>query len=317
MTILLIVTLAVVCVAIWGCGKIGKLADDKSGGGMPGGDVAGDTAGDTDDPAARDDNADDTAPGADERSGASEEEPQDTYARFSALYYYEEELLDRYLRYEAAHPELAPEEVVWRVDVDTDKPFYEDVVEITDVHSEQTLVNKHFKFPDDFEPWELVRIDGEYRVTPATKAAYESMRADATAAGMSVRAASAYRSIEYQVNLYARYMNEDPNNADNYSARPAFSEHHTGRTVDLVGPSGTLRGFTGTQEAEWVRENAWNYGFIVRYTPENEDVTGYESEPWHVTYIGKDAAALMREEGIGSLEEYVAKYVRHTPPAQQ
>ena len=115
--------------------------------------------------------------------------------------------------------------------------------------------------------------------------------------------------------MYARYLREDPDHADDYSARAGFSEHHTGRTVDLIGPNGTLRGFTGTKEADWVRENAWNYGFILRYTPENEAITGYESEPWHITYVGKEAAARMHTQGIGSLEEYVAKYVLHRPLA--
>lgn len=235
-------------------------------------------------------------------------------ARFAGLYYYEEERQDRYLRYEAAHPEFSPDEVVWQVNADLDKPFYEDPSEITDVDSEQALVNKHFYLPADFTPAALVTLDGDYRVTPATKEAYGRLAADATAAGCAIRVGSAYRSIDYQVNLYARYLSEDPGNADNYSARPGFSEHHTGRAVDLIGPAGTLRGFVGTKEAEWVRENAWKYGFIVRYTQENEAITGYESEPWHITYIGEEAAARMREYGISSLEEYVVKYVLHRPP---
>jgi D-alanyl-D-alanine carboxypeptidase len=289
--VFLFVAAAVVCAVIWGSRAIGGFIGDE------GADDIYDSASDVSDASARD-----------------KTPPPSPNARFSELYFYEEERLNRYLEYEAAHPELSPDEVVWRVDVDIDKPFYEDPVEITDTDSEQTLVNKHFKFSDDFVPAELVNADGDYRVTPATKDAYERLRNDAGDAGYSVRAASAYRSIEYQVNLYARYMNDDPANADNYSARPGFSEHHTGRTIDLVGPSGTLRGFVGTKEAAWVRENAWKYGFIVRYTVENEAVTGYESEPWHITYIGVEAAALMRENNIGSLEEYVAKYVLHTPP---
>jgi D-alanyl-D-alanine carboxypeptidase len=253
----------------------------------------------------------------DEVKTDADDTPPDPNARFSNLYFYEEARLDRYLAYETMHPELSPDEVVWRVDVDIDKPFYEDTVEITDTDSEQALVNKHFKFPDGFAPAELVNAEGDYRVTPATKDAYERLRNDAEAAGCSVRIGSAYRSGEYQVNLYARYKNEDPANADNYSARPGFSEHQTGRTIDLIGPSGTLRGFVGTKEAEWVRENARKYGFIVRYTVENEEVTGYESEPWHITYIGAEAAALMHENDIGSLEEYAAKYVLHTPTARK
>jgi D-alanyl-D-alanine carboxypeptidase len=300
--IFLLVTAAVVCALVWGGRAIVGLIRDGDAEdaleSVP--DIS-----DISDTSVREDAAEET-----------EEEilPTDPNARFSELYFYDEARQDRYIAYEDAHPELSPADVVWRVDVDIDKPFYEDTVEITDTDSEQALVNKHFKFPDDFVPAELVSVDGDYRVTPATKDAYERLRADAAAAGYSVRAASAYRSIEYQVNLYARYMNEDPGNADNYSARPGFSEHHTGRTIDLVGPSGTLRGFVGTNEAEWVRENAWKYGFIVRYTLENEAVTGYESEPWHITYIGDEAATLMHENDIGSLEEYVAKYVLHTPP---
>jgi D-alanyl-D-alanine carboxypeptidase len=291
MALFLIVAAAIVCAAIWGGKGIGENLFHKEKFKEVDPDAS-----------------------ARESEAAGEDASPSEYARFSELYYYEEERLDRYLNYEAAHPELSPEEVVWRVDVDIDKAFYEDAVEIGDAHAEQALVSKHFKLPDDFEPAELAKIDGGCLVTPATKEAYERLRADAEAAGHAIRAASAYRSIDYQANLYARYLKEDPNNADNYSARPGHSEHHTGRAIDLVGPSGTLRGFAGTKEAERVRENAWQYGFIVRYTPENEEITGYESEPWHITYIGRKAAALMRENGIGSLEEYVAKYVLHLPP---
>jgi D-alanyl-D-alanine carboxypeptidase len=63
-----------------------------------------------------------------------------------------------------------------------------------------------------------------------------------------------------------------------------------------------------------VRENAHLYGFIVRFTEENADVTGYESEAWHITYVGKEAAETMRENNIGSLEEYAVKYMEHSPP---
>ncbi|MDR2131882.1 MAG: M15 family metallopeptidase [Clostridiales Family XIII bacterium] len=302
----LIVTAAVVCAitaaivfaAIWGVRAIGARMERASGGANAEADAS------------------ENPPRGEEATETEAGAPPSEHAHFLDLYYCEEDRLERYLDYEAAHPELSPEEVVWRVDVDIDKPFYENAVELEleCARSEQALVSKRFKLPDDFEPAELAQIDGDYRVTPATKEAYERLREGAKAAGHSIRAASAYRTIEYQKNLYARYLNEDPNNADNYSARPGFSEHHTGRAIDLVGPSGTLRGFVGTKEAEWVRENAWNYGFIVRYTPENEEITGYESEPWHITYIGREAAALMRENGIGSLEEYVAKYVLHLPP---
>jgi D-alanyl-D-alanine carboxypeptidase len=235
------------------------------------------------------------------------------FARFGELYYYENDKLDRYLTYEAEHSEFSADEVVWRVNSGLDKPFYTDVKVIEDVYGLPTLVNKYNKFPDDFEPAELVQIEGGYHVTPDTKRAYEGMSSEASQQGLKLRAGSAYRTIEYQTNLYARYKNEDGEaGADAYSSRPGHSEHHTGRTIDLVGTAGTLKSFVGTAEAEWVAENAHKYGVIVRYTADNEDVTGYMAEPWHITYVGNEAANTMREENIGSLEEYMVKYVYHS-----
>jgi D-alanyl-D-alanine carboxypeptidase len=234
-------------------------------------------------------------------------------SRFSELYYYEEDKLDRYLAYEAAHAEMAPDEVVWRVNARLDRPFYTDISIIEDVDALPVLVNKHYRFPEGYAPEELADIGG-CTVTPETRDAFEALKSAAEAAGHRIRAGSAYRSIEYQANLYNRYKNEDGEaGADTYSSRPGHSEHHTGRTVDLIGPAGTLRGFVGTEEAAWVAENAYKYGFIVRYTDENADVTGYMGEPWHITFVGRDAAELMREEGIGSLEEYSVKYMEHRP----
>jgi D-alanyl-D-alanine carboxypeptidase len=248
--------------------------------------------------------------GAQEAGGGPGEGMDDPYRAF---YYFEEERLPRYRAYAAAHPDMPPDQVAWRVGADLDKPFYSDVAVIEDF-SPPLLINKHRRLPDAYEPQNLVNTSSGYQMTAETKAAYEAMRDAAGAAGHRISAASAYRSIEYQKGLYNRYVtNEGKENADTYSARAGHSEHHTGLTVDLVGSGGTLDAFTGTPEAAWVAENAWNYGFIVRYTEENQDATGYMPEPWHITWVGAEIAGRMRAEGIGSLEEYVLKYVRHRP----
>jgi D-alanyl-D-alanine carboxypeptidase len=245
------------------------------------------------------------------QAGADDDRPE--AAPFKGFYYYESDKLDRYVAYAAGHSGLSAGDVVWRVNTKLDKPFYTDIEIIEDVYSLPVLVNKYYRLPDDFAPKEFAKIGGGYRVTPETAAAYESMEADAAAEGLGLRPGSAYRTIEYQVNLYARYKNEDGEAAaDTYSSRPGHSEHHTGRTIDLVGPSGTLKGFGGTGEADWVAENAYKYGFIVRYTAENEDITGYMPEPWHITYVGTEAADTMKKENIRSLEEYMVKYVYHS-----
>jgi D-alanyl-D-alanine carboxypeptidase len=232
---------------------------------------------------------------------------------FAASYCYEAERQGRYETYAASHAGLTPNEVVWRVDAELDRIAYTNIVTVTDF-TPPVLLNKRRKLPDDYVPQNLVNTSSGQQMTQETKAAYEAMRDDAGAAGRRISASSAYKSIEYQKGVYNKYVIEYGREAaDSFSARAGHSEHHLGTAVDLVGIAETTDAFAGTPEAEWVTENAWKYGFIVRYTSENQDVTGYTPEPWHITWVGADAATTMREHGIRSLEEYVVKYVTHKP----
>jgi D-alanyl-D-alanine carboxypeptidase len=238
-------------------------------------------------------------------------------ANFSGFYYYEEDRRDRYADYAARHPQLTAEEVVWRVGADIDLPFYTNISEINDVYANPLLVNKYNRLPEDYTPGDIINTSFGHQMTSDTKAAYESMRDAAGKEGFHISAFSAYRSIEYQKGLYnRRLLEKDISEVDSLCARGGHSEHHTGRAVDIVGPGGTTENFAGTPEAEWLKNNASRFGFIVRYTDENSDVTGYQAAPWHVTYVGVNIAEKMRAEGIESLEEYVVKFVNHTPPEQ-
>ena len=241
----------------------------------------------------------------------------ETKTGIEALYYYEPENQARYEAYQALHPELAQEDVVWMVNVHLDEEPYTNmqVISESDENNEVLLVNKHYCYRDEFEPAQLVETQNGKLVTPNTKTAYEKMLADAKAEGITgISAASTYRSIDFQVGLYNRYVEQDGvEAADTYSSRPASSEHHTGRTIDLMGPDGTLESFETTEACTWVHQNAYKYGFIVRYQKGCEDITGYKEEPWHITYIGVEASTTVHNEGIQTLEEYYAKYVQHQP----
>ena len=156
-------------------------------------------------------------------------------------------------------------------------------------------------------------MDGQ-SITPATADAYKRMKADAAAQGLSILAASTYRSVEYQQNLYNSYLNSDPREVvDTYSARAGYSEHHTGMAIDFIGSFGSLNDFENTPEYPWVRDNCHRYGFIIRYTTANQWITGYKNEPWHLRYIGVDAATDMKVKGVSSFEEYRVKYIDHRP----
>lgn len=112
---------------------------------------------------------------------------------------------------------------------------------------------------------------------------------------------SGFRSYDYQTTLYQDYVNRDGQaEADRYSARPGYSEHQTGLAFDLLDSSGGF--LTEPQAASWLQENAHEYGFIVRYLPGKEAITGYMAESWHIRYIGQEAADIYAS-GL-TLEEY-------------
>lgn len=113
---------------------------------------------------------------------------------------------------------------------------------------------------------------------------------------------SGFRDYNYQSELYNNYVNTSgQEEADSFSARPGYSEHQTGLAFDLKHISGEL--ITEKPEADWLLKHAADYGFIVRFQEGKEAITGYQPEPWHIRYIGKEAKKIM-QEGC-TLEEYL------------
>jgi hypothetical protein len=219
------------------------------------------------------------------------------YAAFS--FYIPENQLE-YEVFAAENPALSHEEIVWMVNAGLYRSFYDSPEIITDTNP--LLVNPYWRLPKDFVPEALEEIDGEGRkATPETIAAFNEMREAAVLEGHKLIVTSAYRTVEYQQKLYTKA------GGDGSVARPTFSEHHTGRALDLWGPKGLLDEYESTETGRWVAEHAHEYGFTVRYTSENRHITGYIPEPWHITYVGDDIAEALHSGGYGSLEEYVAK----------
>jgi len=92
-----------------------------------------------------------------------------------------------------------------------------------------------------------------------------------------------------------------------YVAYPGQSEHQTGLAMDLTNKAGVQKPLTEdfgqTKEGQWLLENAHLYGFIIRYPAGQEAVTGYNYEPWHIRYVGTEAAKSIYSGGQ-TLEEY-------------
>lgn len=125
-------------------------------------------------------------------------------------------------------------------------------------------------------------------------------------AGQPLGVSSSYRSYQTQVSTYNYWVSVSGQaGADRYSARPGYSEHQTGYSVDLRVPGGPeLSDFTGTSQQLWLAANAYTYGFIQRYTESNSGATGYQAESWHFRYIGRDVAMTYTTSGASSLESY-------------
>lgn len=237
----------------------------------------------------------------------TEKLPEKIYSSFP---YYKEEYENRYTSYAAQNPQLSDEDVVWMVNANQDKPKYNYDIPVSGYDDICIIVNKYYKVPDGYSPPDLVNVDGQ-KMRKEAADAFVKMRNDASRENLRIRAVSGYRTVSYQRGLYNRYLSSDSQeNVDRYSARPGYSEHHTGLAVDVFGSVDGLRQFENTPEFPWVRDNCYKYGFIIRYFEETEDITGYESEPWHLRYVGTRVSTDMKEKGINSFEEYHAKYLQ-------
>lgn len=114
---------------------------------------------------------------------------------------------------------------------------------------------------------------------------------------------SGYRSSETQEQIYKESERLNGSNyTKKYVARPSYSEHETGLTMDITNEQRNFH--EDSSEAKWVRKNAHKYGFIVRYPKGKEKVTGYNYEPWHIRYVGSSASKEIYKKGI-ALEEYL------------
>lgn len=179
------------------------------------------------------------------------------------------------------------------------------------------LVNKQHALPDGYIPPDLVFPDVRFPFTEdlpkkqmrkVAASAMEEMFEAGDAAGIDLFAQSGYRSYERQTVIFASNVEQQGEEAANkFSARPGESEHQTGLTMDVTSPeinySLTIE-FGDTKEGIWLKENAADYGFIIRYPLGKEDITEYQYEPWHIRYVGKKAAREIMSKGI-TLEEYL------------
>lgn len=144
---------------------------------------------------------------------------------------------------------------------------------------------------------------------PEAASALEALFEGAAEAGLTLYATSGYRSYSTQKAIFDRKAAERGEQAANRSvAKPGYSEHQTGLAMDIEGETtlGTslTEAFGESPEGIWVAEHCHEYGFIIRYPKDKTNITGYIYEPWHIRYVGVEAAMEITELGV-TFEEYI------------
>ncbi len=187
------------------------------------------------------------------------------------------------------------------------------------------LVNSENALPSDFVPEGLTdvadtRKDGRktQQMCLYAEKALEAFLIEARANGCkNVTVTSAYRDYAYQQKLFNTYINNEMNDHPSwtreeaekevrtYSAVAGTSEHQTGLACDMHNLSSAKQKFGNTFEGKWLAENAWKFGFILRYAEDKMDITGgIIYEPWHFRYVGRHHAKYMYDNNL-CLEEYI------------
>jgi len=185
------------------------------------------------------------------------------------------------------------------------EPSTTQTISSADVSLLTVVVNKKYKLSSDYVPPSLVYFEG-YTIRSESAPHLRKLLDDASSRGAPMYLISGYRSYENQLNLYNNYVKTYGKQAtDTFSARPGHSEHQTGLAVDVASGECTLEGcFGSTKAGKWLKENASNYGFVIRYPDGKEPVTGYKYEPWHIRYVGLFEANFLKASGLTLDELY-------------
>jgi D-alanyl-D-alanine carboxypeptidase len=176
-----------------------------------------------------------------------------------------------------------------------------------DPDSPWVVVNKARPLdPVDHVPAALVTV-GAVQVRPEVAGPLQALLDAAAVDGLTLPVLSGYRSYADQVRVHGGWVAAlGQERADQVSARPGHSEHQTGLAVDLGSGSDPACEFEAcyaqTAEGRWLAERAGEFGFVVRYTPEGREETGFDAEGWHLRWVGPEVVEALRASGAVTLE---------------
>ncbi len=203
------------------------------------------------------------------------------------------------------------ETTVLYVNLGLNKDDYKDP-SVVKKFSTDMLVNKHYKLEKNFVPNDLIDVPSSYtsekiKGSRVAVTAFVQMAKDANKNGYEIVINSGYRSYDDQVELCDYYRNlYGDSYVDKYVAFPGFSEHQTGLAFDIGSKNSNV--FANSKEYEWMLDNAYKYGFILRFSKRGEKITGFRNEPWHYRFVGKKIAKYIHDNNI-TFERYYVEFL--------
>ena len=245
----------------------------------------------------------------------------DNYDLFKKVKHYKKENGERYIRYYEKNRDLSYDNVIIQVNIGLDYGFYNYIKESDAKKDILILVNKYSKLNKSYIPNDLEEINQKNFINAnkdrrllrkEAKIAFEELSDDSIKNNTPVYGQSAYRSYETQKAIYNDTLkNNGRAIADTDTARPGHSEHQTGLTIDVSSTkNGNMLNFENTESFKWMQNNAYKYGFILRYPKGKEKIHGYTYESWHYRYVGKKVAKDMHDNYNDlTFDEYYYKFI--------
>lgn len=230
--------------------------------------------------------------------------------------YFNFDNVDRYLDYHKNNVEESSKNVVAITNVGADYEHYTNTKE-TDIDKDiLILVNKYNYLSKNYEPENIVDVKnwycyGEAQLREEAYDAFINMFNAAKKDDVTLIINSGYRNYKQQDETYQDFYEiygEDE--ANKIAAKPGFSEHQTGLSIDLTSYDETDdNSFENTNEFKWLQKNAYKYGFILRYPKNKEKITGYDYESWHYRYVGIEVATKIKDLDI-TFDEYYEYFIK-------
>lgn len=232
--------------------------------------------------------------------------------------YYIKKNLSNYLAYQKEHVSDSPAKIISMVNTFNNYKYYDHDLDADLSKDTLVITNKFYHLKENYMPNDLVAVSNKYyygsnhKIRKVAYDAFIDMWNAAHDENIYLIINSSFRPYSSQVSVYDAYKNtKGTTYADSVAARPGYSEHQTGLSIDVFSKENTTTAnFKGSTAHVWLQNNAHRFGFIERYQEDKVEITGFAAEAWHWRYVGVEVATYIHDNNI-TFDEYYAYFIEN------